>query len=123
MSIKDVAATLSTSSKSKSASVSEGLKTALRAFSDEKCRLTYSGFAQVGYHTGDFAGPSFGPWCFRALSALPEGLDALVVKSNGNCPDKHQEAPCNKEAWPILSVDDKNAVAILEQVGLKSVRA
>jgi len=84
---------------------------ALRKIETAKRRLTYRHFAAIAFASGEANGPKFHPGLFGLLNRLPGGLDALVVKDSGECPDRHAQATCNIEGWEVA--EDAEVAAIV----------
>ena len=85
----------------------EDLVEGMQKLAEAKHRISYAMFWGIGQAAGHFdTEKRFVLFvAARALNALPDGLDAIVVNNEGTPPAKHANARCNTEAWPIADAD------------------
>jgi len=84
------------------------LVVAMQAIHDASRRISYRAFAVLAFACDEATGPKFNPKLFGLLNRLPNRLDALVVKSNGDQPNSdHADHQAQIEAWDVVDSSEE----------------
>jgi len=81
---------------------------ALQAAHDAERRVSYRAFAVLAYACDEAKGPKFNPVMFGLLNRLPNGLDAIVCKSDGTQPNSaHADHVAQTESWDVIDSEEE----------------
>lgn len=81
---------------------------AMQAIHDAERRISYRAFAVLAFACDETPGPKFTPKLFGILNRMPNRLDAIVVKSNGDQPNSdHADHPAQTEGWSVIDSSDE----------------